>query len=165
MQKLHKFVGSPIIKIMNKISDQDEQTTAVRTNSLGWWVNAAAVQVNRLMKQALENLGLTQGQFAILMTLLENDDIPQTAIAKRVDMPDYAITRNLDVLEAKGLLARHNDLQSRRSFRIRLTEAGRALQPTFFAIVEQVNTAFMQPLTPAEGDQLKGLLMKLLKNT
>lgn len=130
--------------------------------SVGFLLNTAAMQIKNLLKQALEPIGVTPEQFVILMSLFDNDDITQTTIAKRVALPDYTITRQLDVLEEKGLLQRHADAGSRRSYRIRVTEEGRTLQPQLLAIVQQANQAFLQGMSEQEVKDLKMLLTKLV---
>ncbi len=125
-------------------------------------LNILTRTVDDIMKQQLAPLELTQAQFAILMTLLEEDYISQAAIGKQVIMPGYAMTRNLDALEQRALIERRPDENSRRSFRIVLTEAGRALAPTFYQIVAKVNRGFLEGLEENEVKQLKGLLRKLM---
>lgn len=85
---------------------------------------------------------LNLGKFAILMTLLEGDGITQAEIGKRLSMPGYATTRNIDVLDKNGLLERHKNETSRRSFCIRLTSKGEALGPELFSMVKSVNKLF-----------------------
>jgi len=118
--------------------------------------------VDDIMKQQLSPLDLTQPQFAIIMNLLEKDGVSQTAIGKLVIMPGYAMTRNLDALEKKGLIERQTDESSRRSFQIVLTDQGRELAPTLFAIIAKVNGDLLDGLDEKEVTQLKALLTKLL---
>ena len=117
------------------------------------------------MKEQLEPLGLTQVQFAILMILMEEDGISQAAIGKRIILPGYAMTRNLDALEERQFIERRPDEKSRRSFRIVLTDEGRALAPMLFEIVTKVNSDFLSDLEETEVSQLKSLLTKLISSS
>ncbi len=134
----------------------------VREGSVGWMLNKLSSTINFNMKKKLSSLDLTIHQFTIMMTLLEMDHISQTAIGKKVDLPSYAITRNLDALEARGLLERQADKSSRRSFSITLTEEGLALAPSLFQAVDEINTDLLTILTPKENSQLKQILNKLV---
>ncbi|WP_026155039.1 MarR family winged helix-turn-helix transcriptional regulator [Thiolinea disciformis] len=140
----------------------DDRQNIVHSDSVGWLINAAAIKVNGIMAAMLEPLNLTQGQFAIMKALAEGDNITQTEIGKVVAMPNYAITRQLDILEQRGLLVRQVDEFSRRSFRICLTAAGRDLSPQLFAITQIVNENFLSSLQPQEAEHLKKLLQNLV---
>lgn len=145
------------------MSEKSQSSTrVVRTNSVGWMVNALSVNVNALMKKALEPLDLTISQFSILMVLLEADGLSQSAIGKKVTIPGYSMTRNLDVLEARGLIERQADKNSRRSFCIVLTAEAHKLAPQLFNTVEEVNNHFLSGMEEEKVDQLKSLLMALI---
>jgi DNA-binding MarR family transcriptional regulator len=132
--------------------------------SIGWLINAAALRVNRKMRQALQDLELTQGQFAILKTLAEQDNLSQVEIGRCVDLTPDQMTRQLDILEQKGLLGRFADPNSRRTSRIKLSEQGRSLAPQLFALTEQVNADFARELNRQEQQSLIELLHKLVRN-
>lgn len=119
---------------------------------------------DKRMIEVLKSHDLNLGQFAILMTLLEGDGITQAEIGKRISMPGYATTRNIDVLEKNGLLERHKNESSRRSFCIRLTEQGKALGPILFSTVKSINERAVSSLDEQEVEQLKMLLNKMLSS-
>lgn len=136
--------------------------TSVREQSVGWMLKAISTQLDNEMKQRLKPLGLNLGQFAILMTLLEGDGLTQSDIGKKISMPGYATTRNIDVLEENGLLKREKHPTSRRSLSIFLTDKGNALTPKLFSIVRTVNEGAFFQLDEKEISQLKSLLSKML---
>jgi DNA-binding MarR family transcriptional regulator len=98
------------------------------------------------MNKRLAPLGLSLSQFAIIMTLLEQEGLTQVEIGQRVMMPGYATTRNIDKLESLGYVKRKRHESSRRSYRIRLTEAGKALAPDLYRATQSVNERFLSPL-------------------
>ena len=118
--------------------------------------------LNPRMKQEFKRLDLDLSQFAVLMTLLEEEELTQTGIGKRITLPGYATTRTIDALEEKHLVERRKDERSRRSHRIFLTDEGHAIAPQIFAIVKSVNEGFLSALDTAEKKQLKAILKKLL---
>ena len=139
-----------------------KDTKTARQNSFGWMLKTLCTRFDNRMIKELKKHDLNLGQFAIIMTLSEGDGITQTEIGKRISMPGYATTRNIDVLENKALLERQKDESSRRSFSIQLTEKGKALGPSLFSIVKEINESALAPLTEQEEQQLKVLLQKML---
>lgn len=135
----------------------------VRANSVGWLIKSLSIKFDNEMLKNLKLHGLNLGQFAIIMTLFEGDNITQTQIGKSVLMPAYATTRNLDVLEKSGYLKRFKSETSRRSFCIRLTEKGKLLAPVLFPIVKSVNKKRLASLSNKEEALLKQLLIKILQ--
>ena len=144
----------------NKAQNQSSATD-VRENSFGWMLKSLCSQFDKEMVQALKPHDLNLGQFAILMTLLEKDGVSQSDIGKKILMPGYATTRNIDVLEKNGLLERKKNETSRRSFCIRLTDKGKALAPTLFSIIKNINEKILLPLDKGEVESLKRLLFKI----
>ncbi|NQZ29985.1 MAG: winged helix-turn-helix transcriptional regulator [Oceanospirillaceae bacterium] len=134
----------------------------VRTSSSGWMIKSLAKKLDNKMLAALKPNTLNLGQFAIMMVLLEQDNISQAQIGESVSMPAYATTRNINVLEHGGYLERHENTTSRRSYRICLTVKGRSLAAILFPIVQSINSKVFAPLTAAEDRQLKYLLMKVI---
>lgn len=149
---------------MNELKKEQSQTSAksVREQSVGWMLKFLSTQIDKEMNQALKPYGLNLERFAILMTLLEGDGLTQSEIGKKIFMPGYAITRNIDALEVDGLVQRHKHKTSRRSFCIRLTQKGRLLAPTLFSTVKRINEDALSSLDKEEVMQLKQLLSKML---
>ncbi len=70
-------------------------------------------------------LALGQGQPRILNCLLEEDSVTQTHLAQLCGIDAATISRALDKLEQAGWICRRPDPDSRRCYRIVLTDAGR----------------------------------------
>jgi len=134
----------------------------VRESSVGWMLKRLSVDLDKAVANELKKLGLLTGEFAILMTLLEEECLTQTGIGKKITMPGYATTRNIDALEAKALVQRHKDEQSRRNYRIFLTQEGRVLGAQLFEVVRVCNERLLLPLHKTERNQLSKILKKLL---
>lgn len=140
------------------------ETRAVRENSVGWMLNRLVADLDVKMKEALDPLELNQSQFAILMLILESEGLSQSAIGKRITLTASAMTRNLDSLEARGLIKRQTDKQSRRSYKIVITDDGRRLAPQLFATVKAVNHWLLDGLSDKNTTQLKSSLTQLIDN-
>jgi DNA-binding MarR family transcriptional regulator len=135
----------------------------VRKNSIGWMLKTLCNKLDTDMAKALKQLGLSPGQFAILMALMEREGQTQTEIGNKMTMPGYATTRNIDALEKMSFVVRLKDERSRRSYRIYLTDHGRKIAPKLFETVGKVNKELLLPLGVSEQKQFKDLLLKVLK--
>jgi DNA-binding MarR family transcriptional regulator len=149
---------------MKKQSDNHAPAQQVRMNSTGWMLNRLSSQQNREMTSALKQIGLNLNQFAMLMTLLENEGLTQTEIGGKIAMPAYATTRTIDALEAARYVDRRTDERSRRSYRIYLTKKGREAGPALFAIVDTVNAGLLSALPEQDQVQFKEILHKILSS-
>ncbi|MGD8912629.1 MAG: MarR family transcriptional regulator [Candidatus Thiodiazotropha sp.] len=134
----------------------------IRESSLGWMLKSLSACMDKKVQHDLSKHNLTQAQFGIMMTLLEEDGISQSEIGSRITMPGYATTRNLDSLEDMKLLERRQDPTSRRSYCIYLTDKGRAVAPELYKIVKGVNKELVMPFSKTEVEQFTVLLKKLL---
>jgi DNA-binding MarR family transcriptional regulator len=129
-----------------KFKKRSEKARSMRLSSCGWYLGILGTWMDNQMEERLEPLGLTLNQFTIIMTLLEQEGLTQVEIGKRVMLPGYATTRIIDKLESLGYVKRRRHEASRRSYRIVLTEAGRALAPDLYRATKSVNERFLSPL-------------------
>jgi DNA-binding MarR family transcriptional regulator len=138
-------------------ADQNPAKTA-RKSSIGWLVKSLGAWLDSQMDIRLAPLGLSKGQFAIIMTLLENEGVTQAEIGRKILMPGYATTRNIDKLELNELLERQHHKSSRRAHSIYLTAKGRKLAPALFAIVKDVNGVFLESIDDKDKKELNEIL-------
>ena len=114
--------------------------------------------------QALEPRGLTNAQWVPLLKLHRGSAGTAAELARNCSMDAGAMTRTLDRLEAKGLVARARSSQDRRVVNLELTEEGRATASQIPAVLCSVQNKFLQPLSIGEWEQLKDLLRRVLDN-
>jgi len=148
--------------------DKQKKTTAdqkpaseIRKSSTGWLIKSLGVWLDDQMDIRLAPLGLSKGQFAIIMTLLENEGVTQAEIGRKILMPGYAITRNIDKLELNELLKRQRHKSSRRAHSIYLTKKGRELAPALFSVVKDVNRVFLESIDDRNRKELNEMLSML----
>ncbi|WP_052848737.1 MarR family winged helix-turn-helix transcriptional regulator [Streptomyces avicenniae] len=126
-------------------------------------------RASRLLERGLGDYFATRGlqvwEFDILATLLRAGPpyrLSAGALSRASMVTSGAVTHRIDRLVARGLATRDPDPDSRRSILVGLTDEGRALvSGTLTGHVEN-ETRLLAALTPAERDQLAGLLRKLL---
>jgi len=97
-------------------------------------VYSAGHAFNRLYRPLLDRLGLTYPQYLTMVVLWEGDDRTVGELGERLGLESSTLTPLLKRLEAMGLVSRARDTRDERVVRIRLTEAGRALEAPACAV-------------------------------
>lgn len=109
----------------------------------------------------IRTLDLTPPQFDVIATLGGTEGMNMKDLAAKTLVTKGTLTGIVDRLEKRGLVRREIPPENRRSFTVRLTEAGDELfQQVFPAHIAHVQERFEQ-LDPAELEQLRALLKKL----
>jgi DNA-binding MarR family transcriptional regulator len=114
--------------------------------------------------QALEPAGLTHAQWVPLFKLHMGEASTVAELARECQLDAGAMTRTLDRLEAKGLLARVRSSEDRRVVNLELTPEGREAARQIPAVLCRVQNAFLQGLSVEEWQQLKSVLRRILDN-
>jgi DNA-binding MarR family transcriptional regulator len=102
-------------------------THKVRDRCICLHVQRAARAVARRFDEALRPLGLTNGQFSMLMSLNRPDAARMAEVAEVLVMDRTTLTAALKLLERRGLVKVLVDAEDKRSRRLVLTPAGRKL--------------------------------------
>lgn len=98
--------------------------------TLGYVVNRTSVLLRQELQLRFRSVDqpLTAEEWALLGQLWKQDGLSRHALAEVTLKDQTTVTRQLDVLVAKGLVRRAPDEADRRIVRIWLTEAGRELE-------------------------------------
>jgi DNA-binding MarR family transcriptional regulator len=107
------------------------------------------------------DLPVTPEQFRILTELWTQDGITQIQLAARGKRDRASITRIVDLLEEKELIARHDDPNDRRVKLICLTPAGRGLEQQARPAAQRAIQTILAPLSAEERQTLTALLEKI----
>src|SRR6266436_10252214 len=102
-------------------------TIRVRDTCLCLHLQQAARAVARRFDAALRPLGLTNGQFSLLMSLNRPEAASIGGVSGLLAMDRTTLTANLKPLERRGLVTVSVDDAEKRSRRLALTPAGHAL--------------------------------------
>ncbi|MBW8823614.1 MAG: MarR family transcriptional regulator [Xanthomonadales bacterium] len=119
------------------------------------------------MESELERLGhdLTFSQFVTLKKLgMTDGHISVGELARAAELSHGAMTRLLDKLEEKGLLARADDPTDRRALRIELTDAGRAIYDQCSACSDRVRERALSGMSASEREQFICTLERVRTN-
>ncbi len=137
------------------------KTKAIRENSFGFLIQTLARDIDAKMKLALKEVDVDTKIFANLMVLSEEDGIKQRALGEKLNFPEYFTSRNVDALVAAGFAERQPDPESRRSFLIFLTDAGRKKAAQLPSIVKRVNDDVLSELSKQEKSEIIHLLQRV----
>ena len=130
-------------------------TSKVRDTCLCLHLQSATRAVGRRFDAALRPLGLTNGQFSLLMSLNRPEPPGMGAISTLLVMDRTTLTANLKPLERRGLIAVSVDAVDRRSRRLKLTSAGRALLAAALPLWQRTHAVIEGLLTETNPDDLR----------
>lgn len=133
-----------------------------RQKSFGWLLNVVANKASKDFDTELKKHGLSLALWPTLMCLWEEEGVTQRDIALKSKVESSTTTRTLDKLVALDLVERRDDPNSRRSFRIYLTEAGKALKTDLLPIPVAINADLLSSLEAQEQQDMIRLLQKMV---
>ena len=125
------------------MSNQDsvpfETTLHVRDHCLCLAAQRAGRVLARRFDEALRPVGLTNGQFSLMMALNRPAPAPMGSVATLLAMDRTTLTANLKPLMRRGLVHTGIDPADRRGRLLSLTDAGRAVLSSAVPIWERTH--------------------------
>lgn len=115
--------------------------------------------VGQVYQPLLSELGLTYPQYLAMLILWAGDDVTIGEIGERLSLESSTLTPLVKRLEAQGLVERARDKSDERRVRVRLTDAGRALEARAAHIPACIVEAF--GLTRAEFSEMHAFLGRI----
>jgi DNA-binding MarR family transcriptional regulator len=147
---------------MSKCEDLPfEITLEVRDTCLCLHLQRAARAVARRFDAALRPLGLTSGQFSLLMSLNRPEPASIGNVSSLLAMDRTTLTANLKPLERRGLVAVRIDDADKRTRRLALTPTGSALLVAAVPVWRQTHAEIDGLLPGSNGDRLRADLRAL----
>ena len=136
-------------------------TLEVRDTCLCLHLQRAARAVARRFDAALRPLSLTNGQFSLLMSLNREEAPSIGSVSALLAMDRTTLTATLKPLERRGLVKVSIDDGDKRSRRLKLTPAGRALLVAAVPIWKQTRAIVEKLLPRADAEDLRADLRVL----
>jgi DNA-binding MarR family transcriptional regulator len=118
-----------------------EATRHIRETCLCIRVQRAARALARHFDDALRPLGLTHGQYSLLVALNQDEPPIMSEIAAALAMDRTTLTANLKPLERDGLVRIAVDQKDRRGRRLIITDKGRTTLKAAFPIWKAAHAA------------------------
>ncbi|WP_321506092.1 MarR family transcriptional regulator [uncultured Methanoregula sp.] len=113
----------------------------------------------------LRPLGLSAGQFPVLMLLYKEQNITQDTLVRHYHLDKGTIARAVKKLEAAGYIRRIVDPTSRRAVRLFLTEKGVQVIPRLKEIYSEWDERVFAGLSGEEKDTIEDLMHSIAKNS
>lgn len=136
-------------------------TLHVRDHCLCLHAQRAARALARRFDEALRPVGLTSGQFSLLMALNRPQPPSLKPVAELLAMDRTTLTAALKPLERRGLVQIVPDEADRRSRRLILTAAGRTVLAAAMPIWQRTHAAVEAALPGETAEALRTALRKL----
>lgn len=140
-----------------------EVTHEVRDRCLCLHLQRAARAIARRFDEALRPVGLSNGQYSLLMSLNRPEPPRIGDLAPFLAMDRTTLTANVKPLERRGLLDVIRDEHDGRGRRLRLTEAGRNLLHQAVPIWRATHDEVDLLLPDTDGDALRADLRTLAR--
>ena len=138
-----------------------ETTIEVRDACLCLHLQRAARAVGRRFDAALRPLGLTNGQFSLLMSLNRREPPTIGSVSALLAMDRTTLTADLKPLLRRGLVSVSADDKDRRSRRLGLTGEGRALLAAALPVWRETHAAVEGLAGEGGPDRLRAALLSL----
>ena len=138
-----------------------ETTLQVRDTCLCLHTQRAARALARRFDEALRPVGLTNGQFSLLMSLNRPEPPAMGPVAQLLAMDRTTLTANLKPLERRGLLKVSVDKEDKRSRRLTITKAGRVLLGKAYPLWKQAHVEVEFQIARGSADDLRNALRAL----
>ena len=129
---------------------------------IGYWVGSLASSMRKNLERELQPFEISAAQWPVLEACYEHEHTTPSELARIIPVDAAAITRQLDILESKGLIKRSHSSKDRRSVDIKLTKAGKTLTPKLAIYVKRNNMRFLSGVTKKETAKLIGIIQKML---
>lgn len=138
-----------------------ETTHVVRDHCLCLHTQRAARSLARRFDAAFRPVGLTSGQFSLLMGLNRPEPVGMGPVASLLAMDRTTLTAALKPLERRGLVATVPQAGDGRRRLLALTDEGRALLADAIPIWQQTHAEVDSLLAERPGDDLRASLQAL----
>lgn len=132
-----------------------ETTLHIYDSCLCLATQRAARALSRRFDEAFRPLGITSGQFSLMISLNRPEPPTIGSVAELLAMDRTTLTANLKPLERDGFVAITVDPKDRRSRRLQLTGKGDALIAEAAPIWEREHARIEAPLGDAGADALR----------
>ena len=138
-----------------------ETTRFVRDACLCLHLQRAARALARRFDEVFRPLGLTSGQYSLMMSLNRPEPPSIGSVASLLAMDRTTLTAALKPLQRRGLVTVMVDADDRRSRRLKLTGAGRALLARAVPVWRRTHGEIERVLPRAGADRLRRDLLAL----
>ena len=139
----------------------DARTLARLRHAPSWLIGLVSVHSHRLVSAGFAAAGARGYHYRLLAALDEYGPSSQAALGRTTGIDRSDVVAALNELAAKGLIDRSPDPSDRRRNIITLTADGARHLQKLDGVLTGIQDELLAPLSPAEREQLTGLLTRL----
>jgi DNA-binding MarR family transcriptional regulator len=134
--------------------------------SLGWLLHDVARLVRYRFEQRAraEGLGITRAQAAALSHLSHEEGMNQATLAQRLEIEPITLVRQLDRLEAAGLVERRADPRDRRAYTLHLLPPAAKMLEHVRAVGKEVIEDALAGVPQAKRDAYREIMLSMKTN-
>ena len=116
----------------------------------------------KLKSHDINDLNTAQGR--IIFSLLKNDSIPISELAKQTALGKTSLTSMLGRLEQRGYTVRTVDVKDKRKTLVALSEKSKSIESRHSAVSEEMTALFYAGLSENQIDEFESTLKSILAN-
>ncbi|MGD1821637.1 MAG: MarR family winged helix-turn-helix transcriptional regulator [Pleomorphochaeta sp.] len=116
------------------------------------------------VNQVLSKVKLHKGQPLLLKLLINHDGIPQSSIAKELEITPATVSAMVKRMEKSGFIVRRRNAEDERVSNIYLTEEGRALRSELNNAQKEMEGIVFNGFSDEEKEILSGYLERMIEN-
>ena len=131
---------------------------------LPYLLNRAGARIAAAFSEEMRPLGATLQMWRVLAALSERDGRRMGDLSETTSIEVSTLTRLVDTMEKKGLVARRRDGADARAIVLHATPAGRRLTERILPIAERYEAVALAGFSAAEAKALKTALRRLYAN-
>ncbi|QNI32472.1 MarR family transcriptional regulator [Alloacidobacterium dinghuense] len=130
---------------------------------LGYWLRFVSNSVSAEFARKVAAEGVTVSEWVVMRVLFDHNEMQPKELATAIGMTKGPVSRLIDRLLAKKLIARRAHASDGRAQIVRLTPGGRALVPKLAALADANDAEFFAHFSEAEKHQLVKAMRKTVE--
>jgi DNA-binding MarR family transcriptional regulator len=131
---------------------------------LPYLLNRAGARIAIAFGEDVRPLGATLQMWRVLAALREKDGRRMGDLSATTSIEVSTLTRLVDTMENRGLVARRRDPKDSRAVLLHVTPAGKQLTRRIVPIAERYEKVALKGFAAAEAETLKSALRRLYDN-
>jgi DNA-binding MarR family transcriptional regulator len=112
----------------------------------------------------LEKFHLSTGTYPYLLNLNENEGVCQSELSRKINVDKAMSARTIKKLIEIGYIRKEENKEDVRSYKLYMTDKGRAIIPEIYKIIEEWSGILVQDSSEEEINTSIGFLEKILIN-
>lgn len=136
---------------------KDNPTSTLESHA-GYWLRLVSNHVSHAFRLKVEARGVTVAEWVVMRALFDDKDVNPSHLAGSLGLSRGAVSKLVDRLAAKRLVACRSEKRDRRYQVVNLTASGQALVPGLAALADQNDREFFGHLVAKERAVLVAIL-------